>query len=60
MSVWLHAEELDVNVAAEARIEEHVSPGMAVVIVHINAVAVPVPIAAPRNCSPSNQPILGS
>src|SRR5262249_26779712 len=53
----LHAEEFDVNVAAEARIEEHIPAGMAVVVIDIDAVAIPFPVAAARNVVGRDNPI---
>src|SRR5260370_24770980 len=49
VSAQLHAEELDVNGTAEARIEQHVPARMAVVVIHVDAVAIPFPIAATRH-----------
>ena len=45
------------NVAAEARIEKQVPAGMAVVVIHIDAVAIPLPIAAARSVVGRNHPI---
>ena len=57
VSAWLHAEELDVNGAAEARIEEHVPAGMEVVVIDIDAVAIPFPVAAAMNVVGRDDPI---
>src|SRR6266436_2968886 len=57
VSARLHAEELDVNGTAEARIEQHVPAGMAVVVIHIDAVAIPFPVAAARNVVGRDHPI---
>ncbi len=57
MSAPLHAEELDVNRAAEARIEEHVPAGMVVVVIDVDAVTVPFPVAATRNVVRRDDPI---
>jgi len=54
---WLHAEELDVNGAAEARIEQHGPTRMAVVVIDIDAVAIPFPIAAARNVVGRDNPV---
>ena len=40
VSARLHTEELDVNGATEARIEEHVPAGMTVVVIDIETVAI--------------------
>ena len=53
----LHAEELDVNGAAESRIEKHVPARMAVVVIDIDAVAIPFPVAAARNVVGRDDPI---
>src|ERR1700746_3636193 len=57
VSAPLHAEELDVNRAAEARIEEHVPAGMVVVVIDVDAVTVPFPVAATRNVVRRDDPI---
>jgi len=57
VSARLHAEELDVNGTAEARIEQHVPARMAVVVIHIDAVAIPFPVAAARNVVGRDDPI---
>src|SRR5260370_16479078 len=57
VSARLHAEELDVNGAAEARVEQHVPAGMAVVVIDIDAVAIPFPVAAARNVVGRDDPI---
>jgi hypothetical protein len=46
-----------VNIAAEARIEKHVPSGMEVVVIDIDAVAIPLPIAAARNVVRRDDPI---
>jgi len=46
-----------VNVAAEARIEEQVPAGMAVVVIHLDAVAIQLPIAAAMSVVGRNHPI---
>jgi hypothetical protein len=49
VSARLHTEELDVNGATEARIEEHVPAGMTVVVIDTETVAISFPVAAARN-----------
>jgi len=56
-SLQLHTKELDVNVAAEARIKEHVPAGMAVVVIDVHFVAIPFPVAAARNVVGRDDPI---
>jgi hypothetical protein len=57
VSVPLHAEELDVNGAAEVRIEEHVPAGVAIVVIDVDTVAIPFPVAAARNVLRRDDPI---
>jgi len=57
VSAPLPAEELDVNGSAEPRIEEHVPARMAVVVVDIDAVAIPFPVTAARNVVRRDDPI---
>jgi len=57
VSAWLHAEELDVNGAAEARIEEYVPAGMVVIVIDGDAVAIPFPVAAARDVVGRDDPV---
>ncbi len=57
VSARLHTEELDVNGTAEARIKQHVPARMAVVVIHVDAVAIPFPVAATRNVVGRDDPI---
>jgi len=57
VSARLLAEELDVNGATETRIEEYVPARMVVVVIDVDAVAVPFPVAAARNIVGREDPI---
>jgi beta-lactamase class A len=53
----VHAEILDVDVAPEARVEEQVPSRMMVVIVNVNAIAIPYPVAATIEVVGSHHPV---
>jgi beta-lactamase class A len=53
----MHAEILDVNIAPEARVEEQVPSRMMVVIVNVNAIAIPYPVAAAIQVVGSHHPV---
>src|SRR6266446_8717470 len=53
----MHAEILDVDVAAQASVEEQVPPGVMIVVVDIHAIAFPFPIAAAIQVIGGNHPI---
>src|SRR5436309_7632613 len=57
VSARLHAEELGVNGTDEARIEQHIPARMQVVIIDIDAVAIPFPVATARNVVGRDDPI---
>jgi hypothetical protein len=57
VSARLPAEELDVNGAAETRIEEHVPARMVVVVIDVDTVAIPFPAVAARNVVGRDNPI---
>src|SRR3989454_8019253 len=50
------AEVLDVNVTAEPRVEQQIPAGMVIVVVNINDITVPGPVAAPRYVVRSDHP----
>src|SRR6266513_2222504 len=55
--ILVHAGILDVDVASEASVEEQVPAGMMIVVVDIDAVAVPFPIAAAIEVVRGNHPV---
>src|SRR6266513_2376162 len=55
--ILVHAGILDVDVASEASVEEQVPAGVMIVVVDIDAVAVPFPIAAAIEVVRGNHPV---
>jgi len=53
----VHAGILNVDVAPEARVEEQVPAGVMIVVVYIDAVALPFPIAAPIQVIRGDHPV---
>src|SRR5690348_8401517 len=53
----VNAGVLDVNVAAEARVEEQIPAGVIVVVVDVDFVAVPIPIAAAGSVVSGDDPV---
>jgi len=53
----VHAEVFDVDVAAEARIEQQIPAGVMIVVVDINAVAIPIPVTAAGQIVGSHNPV---
>jgi hypothetical protein len=53
----VHAVVFDVDIAAKARIEKQVPAGVMIVVVDVDAVTIPVPIATPRQVVGSHHPV---